>query len=315
MSNNQNTITDDEILERIIMQMEAGVLPWRRPWSTRTKVVIASVVYPSTMWPSNLRAPRVGFGMFNGLLLLSVAYDRKYRTNLWVTQEALDGLGATYDGNPVAIRRYTEDEFYQEAKPRLVYNIEQVEDFEATLGLSIVEREEATGDISYKDSEALRDQLVRYYALKIQERDNAAYSPSWDVVMMPPRKVFGEGHDGEAHYWATLWHEVVHWTGHATRLNRPRFDWWGDTKYAFEELIAEIGSAFLCAHLNIPLENLQHPSYLDSWCRALSEDKSESLWSASKHARDAKDYVFGTRKKGTKTSSTDTQDRSRSSSA
>ena len=110
----------------------------------------------------------------------------------------------------------------------------------------------------------------------------------------------GEEQDGAAHYWATLWHEVIHWTGHPSRLNRERHHRWGDQKYAFEELVAELGAAFLCAHLGVDGE-LQHESYLEVWSKALSQDRARSLWEASAGATKAKEFVLGKEESGSKT--------------
>ena len=138
---------------------------------------------------------------------------------------------------------------------RLVYNIDQVEDCERALGLSFVERESTQGKPRDKDCLGLLRSLEKR-SLEVLHDDNsdrAYYSPRRDVIVMPPPEQFGtDGDGGESSYWATLWHEVVHWTGHRTRLNRTRHVYWGDAIYAFEELIAEIGSAFICAHLGVP---------------------------------------------------------------
>ena len=149
-----------------------------------------------------------------------------------------------------------------------------------------------------KRSQSLLERLVDRHSLQIVHENRAAYSPSWDIVMMPSINQFkialtgsDDDRDGVARYWATLWHEVVHWTGHPSRLNRERHRRWGDRRYAFEELIAELGAAFLCAHLGIDGE-LQHESYLDSWCRALSQDRARSLWTASRYASAGKDFVL-----------------------
>ena len=73
-------VTDEDILNDIIERLAKGVLPWRRPWSDSTNVVvIGSMKYSATMWPSNLRAPKVPFGMFNGTMLLAQASKRDYR--------------------------------------------------------------------------------------------------------------------------------------------------------------------------------------------------------------------------------------------
>lgn len=293
-------LTDEEILNGIIEQMEKGVLPWRRPWTESSRsVVVGSMPHAGTMWPSNLRAPKVPYGVYNGIILLAQASKHRYRTNLWVTGRVLDELGATLvnsDCQATAIQRYANS--YEEYRgvrdiARLVYNIDQVHECEKTLGLSFLERKPARQTTRFKRSENLRDRLINYRSLSIVHgKESAAYWLSRDYVFMPDIQQFGErNRDGEAHYWATLWHEVVHWTGHSSRLNRDHHLEWGDRIYAFEELIAELGSAFLCAHLGIHGE-LQHESYLDSWCRALKNDRVEALWNACKFATEAKDYVL-----------------------
>ena len=300
-------LTDEDILKDIIEQMEKGVLPWRRPWSESVNsVVIGSMRHSATRWPSNVRAPKVPFGVFNGTMLLAQASKGGYRSNLWVASRVVKELSASlveYDSQPVAIQRYR-DEYSPFSGSlvgvRLVYNIDQVKDCEKTLGLTILEGKGPTGKKRYERSQKLLENLVERYSLKIIRDNRAAYSPSWDVVMMPHVNQFNVvltdsvvDLDSVARFWATLWHEVVHWTGHPSRLNRERHRRWGDKKYAFEELIAELGAAFLCAHLGIDGE-LQHESYLDSWCQALSQERVQSLWTASKHATAAKDFVLST---------------------
>ena len=298
-------VTDQEVLDEIITQMEAGVLPWRKPWSetTRTKVLVGSVTH-APAWPSNLRAPQTPFGVFNGTILLARAARAGYRTNIWVGSEVLEDLQATIladDSRATQIHRYVglSDSYdASREKTRLVYNLDQVKDCEKALGLTLSERKATAPPLRYKKSEKLLRRLEADHSLRIVYNERrAAYSPSSDVVMLPDRLQFlgtqsaTTNPDGDASYWATLWHEVVHWTGHSSRLNRDRHRNWGDQIYAFEELIAELGSAFLCAHLGIEGE-MQHASYLDSWCRALKQEKAPSLWEAGAKAAAAKDLVL-----------------------
>ena len=304
-----DAITDQQVLQNIIKRLEKGVLPWRRPWSDRTgDVVIGSMPHSATAWPSNLRAPKVPYGVFNGTILLAHASNCGYRTNLWVPDHVVDELGAAIDKkdiSPVALQRLPNEYVDYRDRPshaRLVYNIDQVRDCEKTLGLSFLERKPKSRAMRFKQSIRLQRQLEADRGLKIRYASNqAAYYPSWDVVTMPDIEQFTHmaqrgGGDGEANYWATLWHEVVHWTGHPSRLDRAKHRVWGDDRYAFEELIAELGAAFLCAHLGINGE-MQHPSYIDSWCRALKRDKINLLWDASVFAGEAKDYVLRREKK------------------
>jgi len=102
--------------------------------------------------------------------------------------------------------------------------------------------------------------------------DQAYYSPTLDQIKLPT--TFHKGSD----YAATLAHELIHSTGHKSRLDRfnDQSDNFSSFKefYAFEELVAELGAAFICAELQIEGENLQHASYIDCWLRVLKSDKT-----------------------------------------
>jgi len=119
---------------------------------------------------------------------------------------------------------------------------------------------------------------------------SAFYSPARDIVQMPEPKTF---RDAES-YAAVLSHEMTHWTRHESRLNRDlgrkRF---GDAGCAMEELVAEIGAAFLCADLGITPETRDdHAAYIQSWLKVLKDDK-RAIFTAASHAQKAADYLHG----------------------
>ena len=87
-------------------------------------------------------------------------------------------------------------------------------------------------------------------------------------------------------------HELTHWTGHPSRLARPLGRRQGIDAYAYEELVAEMGAAFLCAHCGIP-GRTEHASYIDSWLDALRRDK-RLIFVAAGTAQKAADFVLGT---------------------
>jgi hypothetical protein len=93
------------------------------------------------------------------------------------------------------------------------------------------------------------------------------------------------------HFYATMLHEMVHWTGHPSRLHRHLSRRYSDDSYAFEELIAEIGSAFLCAHFSIPLTELRHTEYLAGWLKILKGDKT-AIFKAASLAQQASEYII-----------------------
>lgn len=120
--------------------------------------------------------------------------------------------------------------------------------------------------------------------------NQAYYSGGTDHVQMPVFECFCSP---EA-YYATLAHELTHWTKHPKRLDR---DFgrrkWGDEGYAREELVAELGAAFLCADLALtPEPRTDHAAYLQSWLKVLKEDR-RAIFSAAAHAQRAADFLHG----------------------
>jgi antirestriction protein ArdC len=118
--------------------------------------------------------------------------------------------------------------------------------------------------------------------------DRACYIPSLDRINMPKPEAFTEPDA----YSATALHEITHWTGHESRCKREFGKRFGDQAYAVEELVAELGSAFLCASLGINAALEHHASYLDHWRKLLKSDSRAVITAASK-AQAAADFVLG----------------------
>jgi antirestriction protein ArdC len=121
----------------------------------------------------------------------------------------------------------------------------------------------------------------------------AFYSPSVDIVAMPDRARF----DTEAGYYATLFHELTHATGHASRLNRPTLTesaGFGSNPYCREELVAELGAAFLCGHAGIENTIQNSAAYLQNWLEALQND-NKLIVQAAAQAQKAADFILGTK--------------------
>ena len=117
--------------------------------------------------------------------------------------------------------------------------------------------------------------------------DRASYAPSIDQIWLPQIAQFRDLNS----FYAVLTHELVHWTGAEHRLDRPLDGRFGDEAYAFEELIAELGAAFLCAHLGLSLEpRPDHAAYIASWLKVLKSDPKAILTAAAK-AQHAADYL------------------------
>ncbi|GAB5373665.1 MAG: hypothetical protein AcusKO_01270 [Acuticoccus sp.] len=118
--------------------------------------------------------------------------------------------------------------------------------------------------------------------------NRAYYAPGPDYVQMPEFAAFRDA----GAYYATLAHECTHWTNHKTRLDRDLGrKKWGDSGYAMEELVAELGAAFLCADLGLtPEPREEHAAYIGDWLEVLKGDK-RAIFHAASHAQKAADYL------------------------
>ena len=240
-----------------------------------------------------IRTPTNYYGPFNHAYLMYQIQSRndRFKSNLWVTEEALDELGIRVDNDPYMILLD-----FGPLKYIAVYNVEQIKACEKSLGFSFMRS--ADIEITYKQSESALKALKDRHGLEVCEGTGyAAFDPKNEAVFMPNISQFVErmgGSDGEAHYWATMWHEVIHWTGHHSRLDRH-----GNSadlhsfedNYASEELVAEIGAAYLCAHYGIA-GKLQHPQYISSWLSVLKRKRGEALAKAFREAHQAAKWVI-----------------------
>ncbi|MFP5296287.1 MAG: ArdC family protein [Alphaproteobacteria bacterium] len=267
------------ITDKIITQLETGVRPWTQPWTAST-----SVSRP-------LRHNGEPYSGINVLLLWSEAMSRGFQASTWMTFRqalALGGhvrkgeTGATVVYANTLARAETDDAGEEQLrripflKAYTVFNVEQIEG----LGESY-----AAEPAPAVNPDARIAQVEAWFStLGVDLRHgggSAFYVPSTDQVQMP---AFERFRDAES-YYATLGHECVHWTGHTTRLGR---DFSRSTEaYAREELVAELGAAFLCADLGLALEPREdHAAYLDHWLEVLRGDK-RFIVSAAAHAQRA----------------------------
>jgi antirestriction protein ArdC len=114
----------------------------------------------------------------------------------------------------------------------------------------------------------------------------AFYSPASDRIYLPTRSSFADA----GAYYSTALHELCHWSGHPSRLGRKLGSRFGESAYAMEELIAEMGSAFLSAHCRLD-GRLQHASYISSWLNVLRRDK-RAVFMAAAQAQKAADFLL-----------------------
>jgi len=268
-----------ETTHRIIAAIEAGTTPpWVKPWSE------------AGLLPRNGATHRAYRGI-NHLLLGLETELRGYPQSRWLTFRQAAELGAHVRSGergvrvvfykPQAFRSVDEDPPQQRTFPVLrgftVFNVSQIDGLPAPL-MAPVAAWEAHGD-----AEAL---LLASGAEIRHGSSRAYYNPGTDTIHIPPRQAFNTQYG----YYATALHELIHRTGHATRCNRDLRGRFGDDAYAMEELIAELGCSFLCAHCGIDGQ-LQHAAYLHAWLRVLKADK-RAIFAASAKAQQAADFVL-----------------------
>jgi antirestriction protein ArdC len=294
------------VTNKIIADLERGNLTWLQPWQAGHKA--GAVSRP-------LRAGGKPYRGVNVLMLWAAAMEKGYSCPLWLTyKQALELGGQVRKGEKGSLVVYantftksgTDDKGADVEieipfmKGYTVFNAEQIDGLPAHFY--------ATVPPLNQDNKPL-DAVERFFAgtkITIQHGGNrACYSPARDIVQMPELKAF---RDGES-YYATLAHEMTHATQHETRLNRDlgrkRF---ADAGYAMEELVAEIGAAFLCADLGITPETRDdHAAYIASWLKVLKDDK-RAIFTAASHAQKAADYLHGLQPQTVTTPADDMQD-------
>ncbi|CAN7702732.1 zincin-like metallopeptidase domain-containing protein (plasmid) [Aminobacter sp. NyZ550] len=282
------------ITDRIVADLEKGVRPWMQPWHSAN--AIGRVTRP-------LRHNGLPYSGMNVLLLWSEATARGFASPMWMTfKQALELGGAVRKGETGSmvvfasrfIKTETDavgEEFDREIpflKAYTVFNVAQID---------------SLPDHYYRQrAEPVRDRVARiehadrFFAntgAVIRHGGSQAYfAPALDIIQMPPFESFRDA----ASYVAVLSHEATHWTAAPHRVDRDLSRYTKDrSERAREELIAELGSCFLCADLGIAPElepRADHASYLESWLKVLVGDK-RAIFAAAAHAQRAVAFLHG----------------------
>lgn len=294
-----------EVTDRIVAALEKGTAPWKRPWRLAQGV--------RTGFPVNALTGNAYQGM-NVLLLWLSADEQGFGSDCWLTYRQAQQLGGHVRKGEVAtdsvifkplsvpakdrygeVLRDERGEVVMTEVPMIkanpLFNVSQCDELPAHFYEDSRIPDEASEGITLPATHRALD-ILNASGVKVTSaaQNQAYYSPSNDRIVMPLSSQF----DREADYWATLLHELVHSTGHQCRLNREGITsssrQFGDPVYSFEELIAEMGSAFLCAQVGVQGE-VNHESYLQSWLRVLKADK-KALFRATKQAREASEFLL-----------------------
>ncbi len=275
---------------RILSELEQRTRPWMKPWSGGD-MAASGMTRP-------LRATGQPYRGINVILLWIEAQASGFVSPSWMTYRQAQALGAqvrkgergasiVYYGDS---SKTVQDEQTGEDKERgfrflktyTVFNVAQIEGLPERLHFV----PEPTPELErIEAAEAFFDRIP---ATVNHGGDRAYYIPSADRIQLPPFAAFHDVHS----YYTTRGHETVHWTCHKSRLDRSfGRERWGDAGYAREELVAELGAAFLAADLGLSLEpRPDHASYLASWIKVLQNDTGAILQAAA-HAERAVAYL------------------------
>lgn len=273
-ANIQEVVTD-----RIIAAMEAGIVPWQKPWTGHGG-------------PTSLSTGKAYRGI-NSLILEVVAMSEGYDLPLWGTYKQAQALGGTVrkgeKGTPVVLWKPMEKEKEDGSKESFmmmryftVFNVAQMDDIEIPEKFLVKREPVAILDGIERALNYPGGPVVRH-----AQQDKAFYTSAKDEIVLPLLEQFTSP---EA-YAATALHEATHSTGHKDRLDRGMGNTFGCEKYAKEELVAEIGAAMLATHIGIDVRYDQTAAYLDSWLTVLKDDR-KMLIQAAQQAQKAVDHVL-----------------------
>jgi antirestriction protein ArdC len=266
------------IVDTLVRQIEDGAGEWHMPW---THNGLAGLPYNA----STLATYRGG----NIVWLWMAALDRGYTNPRWATYKQWSALGAQVRKGEKAtlamVWKPIEPKDDDDTKPKRgfyrafpLFNTAQVDGDP----LAAAVPDELELDIFMP--------TLGFVPATIIE-GNPSYDTKNDVVRMPPHSAFD---NGDA-YFATLAHELGHWTGHSTRLNREYGKRFGDEAYAAEELVAEMSAAFTCATFAVPtVERLDHAAYLEHWIKMLKATP-DILFTVASKAQAATDHLLSHR--------------------
>lgn len=282
------------VTDRIVAELEKGTAPWVRPWKT---------VHRAGSSPYNAGSKRPYSGV-NVILLWITSAVRGYTSQSWLTFKQVKELGghvrkgekatevvfvkpiSVPDKDENGAPKKDENGDLVEKSINLirgywVFNVEQCADLPARVcALGTVTVPEGIADPAFDDFVSRTGATIKHGG------DRACYSPSLDAIAMPYRGQFAS----PSAYKSAMLHELGHWTGHQSRLDRKLRNRFGDHEYAIEELVAELCSAYLCAELGVDGQLQHNASYLAHWISVMKADK-RAIFTAAAAAQKAADYI------------------------
>jgi antirestriction protein ArdC len=297
----------DEVSAKIVAELEAGRFPWVQPWGAVGAPGCPNGGGVSPGLPRNALTGRRYSGV-NVLILWGAVIERDWPSQGWLTfRQALEAGGSVRKGERGTIVVYA-DRFVPKAakgagrgdvasppngneppeaaraipflKRFTVFNVAQCEGLRPGLAPEPVPLPE-------RQIVPVAEAVIAASGVDFRVGGNRAfYVPSQDYVQVPPQPAFFE----QINYYRTCLHELTHATGHVSRLDRKLTNAFGSKDYAREELVAEMGSAFLCAALGI-VPTVRHADYIASWLDVLRDD-NRAIFRAASQASKAADWLL-----------------------
>lgn len=272
------------VTDRIVEALEAGVVPWARPWRTL-----------EGYGPTSLGSGKPYRGV-NVMTLGVTSILRGYQSQYWCTFRQAKELGGSVrkgeKASPVVFWKWIEkkndsgdvESRYGFLRYSSVFNVDQCDGVDSPPVEPLAEFDPIDA------AERISSTMPARPEVKHSPQDRAYYSPALDYVHMPLRASF---ESAEA-YYAVLFHELAHSTGHESRLNRKNLvvSSFGDESYAREELVAEMAAAYVCGAAGIDPRVDQSASYIASWMRAIKDD-ARLIVTAAGAAAKASDWILG----------------------
>jgi len=278
-----------EVTERIAHQLETGVVPWVQPWST----------HPGSAMPVNALTGHRYTGC--NVVLLWMAADRGWPTARFLTLKQANAAGGKVRKGEHGSKVYFVKQLYSKGdtmrdgktasgpvtmlREYTVFNVAQCEGLRDSVAIG---KEKPVTRVAGERDIVAEEFVTATGARIIEAGGSAHYSVRDDLVAMPPFKSFHTVSD----YYAVLFHELGHWTGAKSRLDRNFAGRFGDAQYAAEELVAELTSAFLCAEFAIDGVS-SSAGYIADWIKLLRHD-SKAFFTAASAATKAAEYLRST---------------------
>lgn len=290
-----------KITNDIIELMEKGEVVWRKPWK-----------HAGAVSHSNFKSKSAYRGI-NAFITYATAVVNEFDSPYWLTFKQAQELGGSIKKGSKSTSIVFYAKVWVDANGKKVYQAKNVSDAEMVaqgyrkimtpryynifnldqidgIDYEIPQAEKNDNEI-LEEAERIINEMQAKPKYNIVPSERACYSPVKDEITMPRLEQFESSHG----YYSVFFHEMIHATGHESRLNRDTLTAsasFGSDTYSKEELVAELGSCFLCAEVGILQEEIENSvAYLQSWIKELKKD-NKLIWKASQQAQKAVDFIL-----------------------